>query len=257
MDEERRKSKMKLHLSKIWPRILPPHPWQFSLPTVFTIGQNAICIYISFFIRSRPPNIKNVAEMWQTIWNRRVDSTFFPLTFCGVCTAMFIDNGPCSELSSMSVGRWWYWNCTHQYSELRIKHYSDGREGFVHTYQSLHKTVAFECLPSFHLWFLPNKNLATWAPEWCNRSVHLIIRKLRVLCEFLMIQPSMAESPGEQDSTFLQVMVRHPVTPDEQDSSSWRTHVSFFHPVLVEYDRGELGWWVGICQDKITPRWFA
>lgn len=82
-DEGERKSRMKLHLSKIWPRMLPPHPWQFSLPTVFTIGQNAICIYISFFIRSWPPNIKNLAKMCQTIWNRRPDSTSFPLTSHG------------------------------------------------------------------------------------------------------------------------------------------------------------------------------
>lgn len=116
--------------------MLLPHPWQFSLPTVFTIGQNAICIYISFFIRSWVPNIKNLAEMWQTIWNSRLDSTSFFFTLHVVvfflCTAMFIEVefNTCSEESIL--------NTTHQYSELRHTDCLDSSSGFVHAWQSLH-----------------------------------------------------------------------------------------------------------------------
>lgn len=47
---------------------LPSEPRQLSLATGFNIGPNAICIYISFFIRRRTPpdrlkNIKNVLEV--------------------------------------------------------------------------------------------------------------------------------------------------------------------------------------------------
>lgn len=43
-------------------------PWQFSLGTWFNIGQNAICIYISFFIRpgSLSP-LKTLRIWWESV----------------------------------------------------------------------------------------------------------------------------------------------------------------------------------------------
>lgn len=40
-------------------------PWQFSLSTGFNIGQNAICIYISFFIRPSPLSTLKTLGIWR------------------------------------------------------------------------------------------------------------------------------------------------------------------------------------------------
>lgn len=46
-------------------------PWQFSLGTGFNMGQNAICIYISFFIRPGPLSPLKILGIWGEISGRQ------------------------------------------------------------------------------------------------------------------------------------------------------------------------------------------
>lgn len=52
-----------------WPHIINlfSAPWQFSLGTRFNIGQDAICIYISFFIRPCSLSRLKTLRIWQKL----------------------------------------------------------------------------------------------------------------------------------------------------------------------------------------------